>query len=242
MKKRYCIVGGSISDDCVEALTERGYHVTVLPENPALPYPVSLHADMSIHIIGRSLFVYRDYYEINRALFDELCEKTSLTVTVCNGELGAKYPKDIRLNFFRVGKYFVGRTDQCADELLKRAVRGGLEPLFCRQGYARCSACVVKNCVITQDKSIHRVLQKEHIESILIEPGHIRLDGYGNGYEGFIGGASGYDEQSGALFFTGRLKDLPGHEKILYLCGLYDVEIVELSQNELLDCGSLIFV
>lgn len=241
MKKNFCIVGGTASEACVAALTERGYQVIVLPENSALPYPVSMHADMSVHIIGRSIFLYRDYYETNRSLFDDLCDRASLSITICSGDFGAKYPSDIRLNFFKVGKYFVGRTDKCADELLKRAVRGGLEPLFCRQGYARCSACVVKNCVITQDKSLYKVLQKQHIESLLIEPGHVRLEGYGNGYEGFIGGASGYDEHIHTLYFTGKVSALPRYEKILSLCNLYDVNIVELTQDELHDCGSLIF-
>ena len=62
------------------------------------------------------------------------------------------------------------------------------ELLYVRQAYSKCLVSpVTENFVITQDKGIAKVLEKNNVEVLLIEEKKILLEGYP---WGFIGGAS----------------------------------------------------
>lgn len=235
---RLCLVGASLPEKCFRELTYLGYDVLKLPENERLPYPVSTHLDMSVKVIGCRLYLFRDYYELCKRLFtDNFVRK----LCICAGSLGRDYPHDIRLNMLTVSKYLIGRLDMCPTELLSAATELGLEPIRCRQGYAACSTCVVGDAAITQDVGMHRLFERLGVPSLLVS-GAIRLDGYGSGYEGFIGGASGYDSDSRCVFFAGSLDAHPDGAKIRKFCSYHGVRAYSLSDETLFDCGGIIFV
>ena len=65
----------------------------------------------------------------------------------------------------------------------------GLELIPVKQGYAKCSLCIVsENAVITADEGLAYTLCRAGLDVLKIIPGCIRLPGYGYG---FIGGCCG---------------------------------------------------
>ena len=89
--------------------------------------------------------------------------------------------------------------------------------------------------IITSDMSVYDKAGKKGVDVLLIEKGHIDLNGYDYG---FIGGASGLISKN-KLAFTGNVKLYPDYEAIKNFCNDRGVEIISLSEKKLYDYGSL---
>ncbi len=182
------------------------------------------HADLSaLHLGGRRILVSRSIehfaYALSKLGFEpELSERPCL----------AAYPGDVGLNACLIKNRLFCRAKYADEKLLGFAAEKGLEIINVKQGYAKCSVCIVdESHIITEDRSIHKAAEAFGVWSLLISPGHIRLEGFDYG---FIGGASGKLDKN-TLAFTGTLKRHPDETRILCFLESCGVEPVFLTDR-----------
>ena len=195
--------------------------------------PVRNHPDMLCHHVGGSSWIfYKSVYENNKRAIDEL----SLEIILADDPQSGKYPANIALNAACIGRYIIC-TEKYTESLIAANSQCKHKILNVKQGYAKCSVCIVdENSIITSDVSIYNICVKNAIDVLLIRPGYINLQGYDYG---FIGGCAGLIDVK-SLAFTGDIKQHPDYENIKNFCDDRAVEIISLSQKKLYDYGSLL--
>lgn len=229
--EKYVLCDGKISCKIQTNLKKLGYTPVLLPPYECLPEPVSSHPDMLIYRLNSGvLLTYNGYYNKNRALFDRIGAEV-----ITEDMLPEKtYPRDIYFNALRLGDTVFGRTDMISQHILKDSIKA----VFIRQGYARCSACIIdQGALITADFCIASAAIKHGTKVTLIESGNIKLEGYGYG---FIGGSSGQLE-SGIAFF-GDVMTHPSGEKITAAVLSRGMDVIKLDDGMLVDSGGLMLI
>ncbi|MHB1151993.1 MAG: DUF6873 family GME fold protein [Eubacteriales bacterium] len=228
---KYVLCGGKTSCKIQAKLKTLGYMPVPLPPYERLPEPVSSHPDMLIYRLNSgAILTYTGYYIENRSLFDRLgCE------VITEDILPEKtYPRDIYMNALRLGDTVYGRIDMLSQYILNDSNK----KVFIRQGYARCSACIIDcDALITADFCIASAASNNGAEVTLIENGNIKLEGYGYG---FIGGASGQLD-SGIAFF-GDVMTHPSGKKITAAVLSRGMDVIKLDDGMLVDSGGLILI
>lgn len=200
----------------------------------SLDTPVNSHADMLVFIMERKIFTYKDYYEQNKAVFDEAIKEgyeLVLVSKICDRE----YPNDIALNALRVGKSLFANLKHTALEILEYAGECGYSLINVKQGYTACSTLVLnESTIITADKSIYEASLRNGIDALLIENGGITLEGYDYG---FIGGASLVIDKN--VYFLGEIKNHPSYEQIKDKIKSVGMEIFEIMSGNVCDFGGI---
>lgn len=201
-----------------------GYDILTLPPFSLWKDPVNTHPDMLLFPLANGFLTDKNYLEQNEAFFSSLCTR----FFPAKEPLGALYPADVRFNVLSFGgTVYAGVT--AAEEIVQTHKRH----VTIRQGYARCSACVVGNGVITADPSLERALSEDGVPVLSINPGHIALSGYDYG---FIGGASLTLSDSLTVFF-GKLEEHPDYGRMKAFAESRGVTLLSLSDEPLTDCG-----
>lgn len=219
-----------VSGKCIEGFCALGCAVIRLPSFWGLQTPVSSHPDMLMARLrdGR-LITTREYYDENRAFFEALPVKISVTDEV----LRPDYPRDVLFDALTVGGRVYGKHGFVSSELLHCAD----EFVSVKQGYARCSvAMLTEDSAVTADPGLAEALSAHGCEVLLIRPGHIRLSGYDTG---FIGGAGGY-LGGGVYCFFGDVLSHPDGEEIVRFAEKHKIKAVSLSDEPLSDHGGFI--
>jgi hypothetical protein len=199
--------------------------IILLPDFDLLPTPVASHADMLMYKLRDSLLAHNRYYYENPDLFN------GVKITLTNEYISNTYPNDILLNALNLGG-----TVYCKADCISKYIRADADKIVnLKQGYARCSTCIVSNnAVITADRNIADIVSAD---VLLIKEGHIKLDGYNYG---FIGGAS--VKVGDNILFFGDISVHPDYEKITEFCGKYGMKAVSLSDEMLYDYGSMVII
>lgn len=212
-------------------LESLGARLLELPPFPLLPEPVSCHPDMLLLPLDHKVYFYEKYYPIARAQIDAVgaagWEPCPLSL-----EPGKQYPLDVALNCFPFGNALFGykRPLLPFSKLTKRRYVGTA------QGYAKCSAIVLENGIITSDPSIARTAEKENVDCLLVRAGNVILPGYETG---FLGGCTGILEDT--VLFCGDLARHPDGEKIRAFLAAKGYRALSLSPGPLYDVGSIFF-
>lgn len=239
MKNKYsaAIVGESAREGQVRRLSDFGYRVFVLPRNPRLERAVSSHADLSILIIKGCLFVSEQYYNENREIIDELCNFSSLTLTLTKSEPCSPYPHDTCFCALNCDdKVVFANKRSFAKEAAVFCARERIRLIHTNQGYAKCTSLYFGGSVISADPSLTEAARKVGFRVLKISQGGIVLPGYSYG---FIGGASGFDGEN--IYFCGDIASHPDGELIVDFIKEKGYSAVSLDNGELLDIGSIIF-
>ena len=219
-------ISGEISETVYKNLSKYAGNIIKLPPFGLLPPPVASHADMLMYRLRDSLLIHRRYYEAHADLF------SGISVTLTNEVISDRYPHDILLNALNLNGTVYGKIDSVSEHIRADAVK----TIEVRQGYARCSACIVTdNAVITADRSIAAGVIDTDV--LLIRAGHISLNGYGYG---FIGGAS--VTIGSKLLFFGDVTRHPDYTGIVRFAKTHDTEIISLSDEILYDYGSMVII
>ena len=210
--------------------------VTVLdgykPPNPVSS--VSFHIDTNfVHIKDNVFVVSKASYEYYKKLF----EKTDAKI-IC-GESGGigEYPLDAAYNVAIVGKFAV-LNEKYADKILLEVLyKNGFEIINTKQGYAKCSVCVVdENSLITDDTSIYKSCSQKGLDVLLTEKGDVNLVGFDYG---FIGGCSGKISKD-TLVFCGNVDLHRNAKEIKEFCRLKGVNVLSLGDFPLCDVGGIV--
>lgn len=152
-------------------------------------------------------------------------------------EIGKKYPENIKYNIVKVGNHIICKKDNISKIILEHLLKKKYNIIDTKQGYAKCSTCIVdENSIITSDKNIEKVSKKSGIDVLLIKPGYIKLKGLDYG---FIGGASvSFDN---IVFFNGNIKEHPDYLNIKEFIEQKN-KIIEYLDYPLEDLGSFIIL
>ncbi|MCL2097040.1 MAG: hypothetical protein FWH10_09085 [Oscillospiraceae bacterium] len=195
--------------------------------------PLNYHPDMFCFNLEKNKWIFYDeIYEKNKNIIDKL----NLDITTVKSPDSCGYPGDIKLNAAIFGDYLICNIKHTDEKIIEYANETGKNIIDVNQGYAKCSVCIVnENSIITSDISICKKALQNNIEVLLIDKGHINLEGYDYG---FIGGCSGLITKN-KLAFTGNIELHPDYENIKNFCGSREVEAVSLSNEKLYDYGSM---
>ncbi len=190
---------------------------------------VNGHADMQIHFINSKAFCapecYDYYKDLNLSGINLICGSKPLKPT---------YPDDVLYNVCNIGKYVISRPLCTAIEISAEYLSLKKEFLNARQGYAKCSICVVNdNSAITADEGMYKLLKNNNINVLKIKDGYVRL----YNMKGFIGGASGLINNT--LYFNGNIKLHPDYKNIKSFCKNIGVDIYSLNNGPLIDIGTI---
>lgn len=228
-----------ITEDQKQTLCRYGHEVVTLPPSDTLPEGVASHPDMLIFILGKKIITSKNYYKSNRRAIDEILTYGQFELVLSSEELGEKYPNDVIFNAAKVGRYLIANTKYTAKEILLLADDNALTVIDIKQGYSKCSICVVSDsAVITSDSGIYKtLLEKTCLDVLKISEGFVDLPPYNYG---FIGGATGEDFEN--VYFCGNLNTHPDGEKIKMFCEKHSKNAVSLSSGTLTDIGTIFFI
>ena len=241
------VLAGEIYLDTLR-LDRQGIEAIGISKSPFLDAPVAPHADMQVVHLYRDIFVeasvesckgnqhYMQNSDVSWCKANKLVESG---VSVLRGDsmLSPEYPACAAYNVLLFGKLAVFNP-KCLDSALKKALISlQYQPVFVKQGFSRCSVCVVsQNAVITSDTGIAKALRDCGVDVLLIRPGYIELPGYDTG---FIGGAS-FKISNDTVAFTGRLNVHPDCDQILAFLRKHQMRSCILSSKPIFDIGSAI--
>lgn len=212
------LVDGRINEAAVSFLENKNIRVFKTIPHPELYAAVSGHPDMVFHHLENDIFVAEpsmyDYFSKLLPNLTILCGKTRLQ---------SKYPLDIAYNAARVGRS-VFHNFKYTDPIILEYYRSlGAKLINVKQGYSKCSICVVAdNAIITSDKGIAYAAEQNGIAALLISENGILLSGLSHG---FIGGCSGKLSEN-TIFFNGNLMKHPNAAEIIEFCRSFGVEAV----------------
>jgi hypothetical protein len=228
------VIDGRVPPDIEADLQHLGIRLIKTKKTSGLYEAISFHPDIVLHHLGGSEILAAP--NIDEEILYEL-EREGFNLFFGKKEVTGTYPEDISYNVARFGNNALCKVSSTDEILLEKLYEKGINIIDTKQGYAKCSVCVVsENAVITSDNGIFKELQKRNISTMLIIPGHIEL--FDMDY-GFIGGATGSVSNSEIAFF-GNLKLHPNYNEILTFLSKYNKSIINLSKNLIADLGTLI--
>lgn len=228
------VVDGRIPYDIEKALYDLRIKIIKTTKNKYIYDAISFHPDVMMnHLGGRDIVVAKNIAD--KIIYS--LEEEGFNIIYGKSYVEGKYPFDIRYNAASFGNYAVCCIKYTDEILLEELYKRNKRIIDVKQGYSKCSICVVaESSVITQDRGIYNILQKNKIDSLLITPGKINL--FEMDY-GFIGGASGCISGNEVAFF-GDLSFHPNYNEIKNYMSKFTKKIKKLSKNQLTDFGTLI--
>lgn len=228
------IVDFRTSQKSVNSLSEMGYNVIKTPKLDCVYNEICGHADIMLHPLCENKIVVCS--EAIEYLKDKLPE---FELVIGTGKLSPTYPFDIAYNAARVGRHVFCNEKYTDKTILNYYYEHGFNVINVKQGYAKCSICVISdNAIISSDKGICREALKYGIDALEITNKQIKLPGF---EYGFIGGATGLIPNQ-ALIVNGDINYLKDSERIIKFCEKYNLKIISLSFDAPVDIGSIIFI
>ncbi len=196
---------------------------------------ISYHPDIVIHHIGGRKIVFApgtspEFLDaLKKCKFDLLEGKAVLT---------AAYPGNVAYNVARVGNFAFHDFRYTDSVLLKGLEAEGVEFINVKQGYSKCSICIIdENSIITSDKGIAKSAERNGIEALLIcQNEDILLPGLD---KGFIGGSTGFIGKR-ILAVTGDIEKLKSCNIVKDYLFRKDIDIISLGSGPIVDMGSII--
>lgn len=229
---RGVIIDSKISPESIETLTRMGITVFFSCKITSLNDSICTHPDMMIHHLGGNKFITApeayDFFSKNL---------TGANIIKGTQFLKEKYPKDIAYNVAAFGDFVICNVPHTAPEILFEYQATNKKILNTKQGYSKCSICIISyDAIITADSGIYNIAYNNGIDVLKISEGNILLPGMSYG---FIGGATGMLDKN-LLAVNGNIKKHPDFAMINNFCKNHGVDIISLNQNEIVDIGSII--
>lgn len=218
--------------DICNELKKYGFQIIKSQQLPQLLRFEQNHADMQCLRINDTFFVLKECVELRDKLLS-----IGLNVVKTVKSIGGKYPENILLNAVFIKNKLFCREISIDTSVIEYCNENNIEIINVNQGYTKCSTAVIDDCFITSDIGIFKIMQKNGVEGLLIEPGCIELHGVNYG---FIGGCCFTYEKN--VFFTGNIKKHKNYSKIKNFCERLNKNIISLTNHNLYDIGGFIVV
>lgn len=221
---------GEAYKSIAEELCGLGINTVFIKKNPTLTEETACHADMLLLHLGKSHFLIDE----NQSELISFLTENGAYVHIKKG-IGSPYPSDIPLNKLIIGNNVYGLFD--GENKSDSGLFKGYNIIKTKQGYTKCSVCLVsENAAITDDIVIASLLKKSQIDVLQIEKGDIFLS---ERHYGFIGG-TGFKIGKNKMFFTGNLKQHRNYKEICDFLEKHKVEPIYNKSQCLTDIGGAI--
>lgn len=233
-KANIVVVDNRIDEESKLILKKMGLKVITTTKCEDVHKGISYHPDIVMHPVNHNTLVVApnvfDYYE-------EMFFGMGIKLIKGEKRLSRNYPNDISYNVGRVHGYAVHNFKYTDEKLLFYLKKENLDFIDIKQGYSKCSMAVVdESAIITSDCAIQKKLIPYGIDVLLIQPGHIILEGFDYG---FIGGCCG-NLSKNDIVFSGELDSHPDSYKVFAFLKKYKKNVYFLSKNKLVDLGTII--
>lgn len=230
---RTCFVDYRISEIEESTLKKLGVNIIKVPKHHHLYSAIDGHPDMQINILNSNSLIISN--NSSKELFDKI--PNYIDIIKSTYALEKKYPKDICLNAVNLKNVFIHNIQNTDPTLLKKVCNKNLIDI--KQGYSKCSIAIVsENAFITSDEGIYNTLKNFDFDILLIPSGDIRLPGLNYG---FIGGTCGLISPNEMAFF-GNLENHSYGSSILQFLDKYNIKAIYLSNEKLIDRGSILTI
>ncbi len=220
------------SEQAQNLLIEAGFEPVLTCEIKDIYNSVKGHADLQIVKIDDNTVVvcpeFYDYY------------KSKLNCNVIKGSkyIGSTYPDNIIYNAAVMSKFAIHNFNFTDPFLRDYIIKKSLVEINVKQGYSKCSICIISdNAIITDDEGIYKKVSEYEIDALKIDKGSVKLIDF---EYGFFGGATGLYKNT--LYLNGQIESHCNCNKIVDFCKLHNVDIKELNTERLTDIGSIIFI
>ena len=233
-KVKAVIIDGRVDENIINTLTKLNIRVIKTVKCEELYDAISYHPDIVMHPIDyQTLIIAPNVYDY----YKDMLKNTSIKLIKGERKLKRNYPENIAYNVARVSRYAI-HNFKYTDEKLKYYLENlGIEFINVKQGYSKCSTCIVSdNAIITSDPSIYKECKEYLIDTLFINSGYIDLPGLDYG---FIGGATGFISDI-QLAFTGEYQHHPNFLDINVFLKKYGKKPVILNNKKIIDIGSII--
>lgn len=233
-KASIAIIDGRACSEMIENLKKYGLEVIKTCRCEELYDAISYHPDIVIHPVNYNTVVVApnvyDYYK-------EILTFYGLKVIKGEKKLSRNYPENIAYNVARISRYAVHNTKYTDEKLKYYLTKEGINFINVNQGYTKCSLAILgENIGITSDPSIYKMLKNYNMDVLLIKEGFIQLPGLDYG---FIGGATGMMSND-ELLISGTLEYHPSLNEIHSFLEKYSIKPIYLSNDKIIDIGSII--
>ncbi len=226
--EKQLIISQDAPEKAKERLIDLGYSLVESFKLKSVSPAVSCHPDMQIVKAGDKWICCPECYGYYREYI------SSDNLVMGKTKLESLYPKDIAYNVAVTSEVAIHNFKYTDEEFINNCY---LEKINVSQGYSKCNLCIVGDrAFITSDAGMYKELIKHGCDVLLISSGEISLPGYDYG---FIGGASGLLDDK-TLAFCGNVYHHSDGKKIAKFCEKYGVEIICLTDKELVDIGTII--
>lgn len=233
--RKIAIVAGNADRQIYKNLKNMGLTIIKTRKCGKVYDSIGYHPDIQLCLLDKtSLVVAPGQYDY----FRERLSPYGLEVIKGETELGEKYPKNISYNVGIIDNYAF-HTSKYTDPILKRELeKRSIELIDIKQGYSKCSMAVIdKDKLITADRIIDKEARRLGLDSLLISPGHISLEGQNYG---FIGGSTGFKD--GQLLVAGHLKDHPDMGRVEKFLAQSNYKLNYLSDKRVEDLGTIFII
>lgn len=229
----------SRAGECIKGLNKNGIRVLQVPPMSGFYSSLASHADLHIlPLLPNRYYLSEHMFGLSFANIKDL-EITipGLQLQKYTGYMNECYPDDVPLNAAVIGRHFICNIKTVAPALLQEAMAQGLKVIPVKQGYTKCSVCILnEHAIITDDESIYRGARLCLDDVTLVEKNSIRLEGFDTG---FIGGATGLIGKD-VLAVNGSIMSHSSHNAIIDALARNGITAVELHQGPMEDVGSII--
>lgn len=233
-KLQLAIVDKRIPKDMEINLNNLGVNIIKSTDCSNTYEAIKYHPDISVcKLNDYNIVVAPNVYEY----YKNILNPYDFNVICGDSVIKNKYPYNIYYNIVILKNFAIHNFKYTDKSILDYLEKNNITKINVSQGYCKCSICIVDdNSLITSDEGIYKEVIKYGIDCLLIEKGHIDL--FELNY-GFIGGCS-FLLSNDELVFLGNIKNHPDYYKILNFVKNKNKKIISLSNDKLLDLGSVI--
>lgn len=228
------VLDGRASLGLMNNLKRMGIHIVKTTCCKEVYDAISYHPDILLHpVASKDIVIAPNVYDPLKDVFFSLGFNPLKGDTV----LGRNYPQNIAYNVARLSKFAIHNWKYTDKVLLRLLEENHVELIHVKQGYSKCSICIVNDhAIITADPGIARAVERYGIEALLISPGYISLSGLDYGFIGGISGLLGKNK----LAFSGYLRHHPDYGRIMKFLDKCEINPMFLSENFPTDIGSIV--
>lgn len=227
------VCDGRIDREIEYNLNKLGIRIIKTSKNPFLYDAISYHPDIVFHHLGNNRIIVSPNVD-NKFIYS--LEDEGFEIIPGKKYIGSQYPDNVSYNVARLKDCAILNIKYTDEVLLDELYKQNIKLIDVKQGYAKCSVCVVdENAIITSDAGIYKKVNT-YIDVLLIRSGYINL--FNMNY-GFIGGSTGLISKD-LLAFYGDIEKHPDFVLIYDFLKNFQKSYVKLSKDKVTDYGTLI--
>ena len=234
---RHIIIGEKYRNLLENSLFQNNLEPIWMPDNPYVDERLSGHADLSVNKFDENRVILSEYLQ-DTELFDKL-SALGYSINLSKNAEKPEYPYDAGLNMCQIAdKLIYNKRTICED--LNNQLEGIISNrIDCRQGYTKCSVCIVnESSIITADRVIADKAKDFGMDVLLTDNSIVELKGFEHG---FIGGAA-FKLSEFKIAFTGLIESPSEKNAIENFLLKRGIEAVYLTENKLFDIGSAVLI